>query len=123
MATSIINSLVEKGTFTAYLYDNTTKLGEIPNCKYLKIGSLYAIKIYVASFNYTFETMLQIRNLPCKDIFGGSMYIAQLASKGAEYTIQGSSIDSSTSYAYIRPNFTGSITSGIFSMFLMGSNL
>ena len=123
MSTSTINALVEKKTFTAHVYDNTIKIGEIPNCEYWKIGSLYVISIYASDFNYTFETMLQIRNLPCKNIFGGSLYIANLADKGANYTIQGSNITSATSYAYVRPNFAGSITSGVFSMFLVGSNL
>lgn len=123
MATSTINPLVEKGTFTAHVYDDNTKIGELPNCEYWKIGSLYVIDIHVADFNYTFGTMLQIRNLPCKHIFGGSVYIAQLADKGANYTIQGSQASATNTYAYIRPNFTGSITSGIFHMFLMGSNL
>lgn len=122
---SVINNNMDKldaqfttGSFTPHIYDNNTYLGSLGSQTYIKVGKMYFFQIYkTITETYNISTMLQIRNFPCKYIFGGSVYYSGITGQFGDKTIQ-----PSDSYAaLIRPNFTGSIGgNGVFCAFLVG---
>lgn len=113
-----IDAQFTTGTFTPHLYDYNTDLGSLGEQTYIKVGKMYFIQIYkTLTGTYNISTMLQIRNFPCKYIFGGSVYYAGTTGQFGDRTIQ----PASDYTALIRPNFTGSMGSGaIFGAFLVG---
>lgn len=106
----------EHGTCTVHFYDYNTKKFEAPDQLYWKIGNFVVLRIYIASFPPTqFDTMLQIRHCPFDICMGGTLYAAGTSSVLADRTIQDSGVG-----VYVRPNFTGTIGSGVFSAVLFG---
>ena len=67
----------EEGTWTPHLYDLSTKIMNLPTSKYIRIGNIYIISLYVTNFTPTsaITTMMQIRNLPCPWVIGGNVFI------------------------------------------------
>lgn len=101
----LISSMSASKTWTPHLYDYNTKLREFANAgRYLKFGKICIAWIQVNNLNFSGITqMMQIRNLPCNVILGGSLYFAGLKSgAGALQTIQ---MDSAL---LIRPNVVSS---------------
>lgn len=105
-----------EGSWTPKLYDYNTFKQDLPSQVYFKIGNYYVMLIRLAAFpTTTFETMIQIRNLPCANVDGGTVYASNVSGQGGNWTIQGSG-----SAAYLRPNFAGTIDGGIFKMVIFG---
>ena len=105
-----------RGTWTPKLYDYNTFKQDLPSQPYYKIGNLYIMFIRIASFpTTTFNTMIQIRNAPCSLVYGGTVYCGAAQDSGGSWVIQGS-----TGLAYLRPNFTGTLSGGYFQMMLFG---
>ena len=106
------------GTWDADIYDYQTKKLTLKNNTYYKIGPLYVMIIYVSwPSPTTFSQMFQIRNLPCSWCLGGTVYAASVNGQLGDRTIQSSDVG-----VYVRPNFTGTISSGVFSAVLFGVN-
>ena len=104
-------------TFTAKLYDLDTFKKDITASYYYKIGALYFMygSLNMSDGPITFSTMLQIRNLPCSTIIGGSIYLANYEGQGGDRVIQ-----TNGNYFYPRPNITGSVGNGWISFFAVG---
>ena len=99
------------GTWTPKLFDNNTELDvSLPSQNYIRLGDVYICYMRLTlAVDVTFETMLQIRNLPCT-VIGGTVYFSRSVSGlGGTSTIQASS---QAGRVFIRPNITGTITSG-----------
>lgn len=107
----------EQGSWTAHIYDFETKKFEVANQAYWKIGNIYICRLDIASFpTTTFSTMFQIRNLPCNQVLGGTVYAASVTGQFGDKTIQ----STNAGRVYIRPNFTGTINNGIFTGMFIG---
>lgn len=107
-----------EGTWTPKLYDNNTFKQDLASQVYYKIGKFYVMFIYLAAFpNTTFSTMIQIRNCPCSQVIGGSVYCAAASGvgQGGSWTIQGGS-----GTVFLRPNYTGTLSGGMFQMVIFG---
>lgn len=108
----------KQNAWTPKLYDYETYLRDLPTWYYHQIGDLV-----IAPFRWqitepvTFSTMIQIRNLPCRTVLGGTIYIAQLDGNGADMTFQGN-----VSNGYVRPNFKGTLSGGWFTGMIIGYN-
>lgn len=117
MATSKIKSMAgfESGKWTPHIYDSNTKVTELPKQDWYRIGPLYVMLISTEMPDVNIETMLQIRNIPCSRVIGGSVYYARTPSCFGDRTIQASSIG-----VYFRPNITGNFDGGAFTALLVG---
>ena len=118
LKTAIENkSSVEYGMWIPHIYDNQTKVAELPEQKYWKIGPIYIIYVYnKLSTDISISSMLQIRNLPCTVVIGGTLYSADDTNNFGDRTIQ-----PTTGAVYIRPNYKGTMTTNaIFSALIIG---
>ena len=101
------------------LYDFTTKIKTltVSDCTtYVKkIGDMTIAYVYFGNGSAlgSFNTMMQLRNFPngCNWCLGGSVFNSTFES--AQRSIQASNVG-----VYFRPNITGSLSSGVFSMVL-----
>lgn len=106
-------------TFTPHLYDYNTYKRALGNGKYFKIGKLVVGTICAYNADLSgINTMVQFRNLPVEEVWGGNSYIAQLSRNIS--VVQGDSY-----YIYLRPNVTSSDFStpsnvGILSVLFVG---
>lgn len=99
-----------KGIWTPTLYDYNTYKRDMPSQVYFKIGKLYVLFLYESPFQETtFSTMIQFRNAPCQNVCGGTVYVANIGGQGGTWTVQGSGPS-----IYLRPNYKGTISGGIF---------
>lgn len=106
------------GTWIPQIYDLNTYKRSLPSSRYWKVGKLFFSRISISDlsqYSFTTSTMLQIRNWPCAEIIGGSIYISTMSGNGGDRTVQASSTG-----AYFRPNITGTFSSGIMTIFLVG---
>ena len=100
-----------------YDYETKIKTLTVNDCSTLlkKFGDMTIAWIYFnnGSTLGSFNTMMQLRNFPngCNWCLGGSVYNS--AFETAQRSIQASAVG-----VYFRPNITGSMSSGVFSMVL-----
>ena len=95
-------------TWTPKLYDFDTYKRDFPTSYYIKIGSIYIMFIATSNFNFSgVSTMIQIRNLPCSNCIGGTVFLQGLTSTAKDankgFWIQGTQ-DGSHGVAYVRDN-------------------
>lgn len=108
--------IFEQGKWTAHIYDYNTKLFEVGNQDYYKVGSIYIMTLNISTFpETTFSTMIQIRNLPCNNVVGGNLYLARGTNEGV-CTLQGFV----GARVYPRPNIKGTINGGICTGMFIG---
>ena len=108
---------ISSGTFTADVYDNNTKISEIGDCNYIKIGSVYFMYCSTnLSDALTVNTMLQLRNMPCDRVFSGNIYLSGVTGNLGDRTIQSTAVTGGR--VYIRPNVTGTIPAGTILTFM-----
>lgn len=101
---------ITSGTWTPKIYDYETYRRDMAPQVYIKIGRLYVLFLYESPFQSTvFNTMIQIRNSPCPHMQGGTVYVSVASGAGGTWTVQGSG-----SYIYLRPNYQGTLSNGIF---------
>ena len=106
----------EQGTWTSHIYDYETKLFEVGNQTYYKIGNIYIITLNISAFPaMTLSTMLQVRNLPCNQVVGGNLYLAGGPNSGVS-TLQGFV----GARVYPRPNIKGAVIAGICTGMFIG---
>ena len=112
--TSLMSGLSNKatyeiGTWYPQIYDFDTLKLTLPASQYIKIGGFYVMLLpqTTLSESVSFGTMFQIRGLPCNTVFGGQVYVSTIVGNFGEKTVQASSVG-----VYIRPNYTGTISSG-----------
>lgn len=106
-----------EGSWTPKLYDYNTFKQDLPSQVYFKIGNYYVMLIRISAFpTTTFETMIQIRNAPCATVDGGIVYAGSANGVGADWAVQGAAGGS----AYLRPNFVGTLSGGVFQMVIFG---
>lgn len=105
------------GTWTPHIYDLNTYKTTLSAQTYYKIGKLVIMPIYQGTMPaVTIGTMLQIRNFPFSMwLYGGSAYMANVSENFGNRTIQASEVA-----LYFRPNVTGSISGGVFSVLVIG---
>lgn len=99
-----INNMSSVNTWVPHLYDYNTKLRELSNGtgKYVKIGGVFICVFYGANYDFSgINTMMQIRNIPCDLVLGGSLYIDRLEGSGGTTTMQ-----AADTRVYFRPNIT-----------------
>ena len=100
------------GTWSPQIYDYETLKLTITNAgTYVRIGSLvlYGFNAKIDQ-SITFSSMLQVRGFPFRTfIFGGNMYCAGASNSFGDRTIQ-----YADNAAYLRPNYTGTISSGMW---------
>ena len=109
-------------TWTPHLYDNDTKVREFDanSGYYIKFGKICIGWFNINNINFSgISSMLQIRNLPCQRVLGGSAYFAGLSTSGGGITFQ------QANYLYFRPNiksssFANPTSSGWTSIFFVG---
>lgn len=107
-----------EGTWTPKLYDYNTYLKDLPSQSYYKIGNFYICRLYLSAFpETTFKTMIQIRNLPCISIGSSPVYAATSNGQGGNWTTQ-----PADTAIYLRPNFVGTISGGIFNVLIFGTD-
>lgn len=109
------NIEIATGEWTPHVYDNDTKVAELGEQTWYKIGSFYFLPVTVNSFpSVNISTMLQIRNAPCR-ILGGNAYCANFSGQLGDRTVQ-----AANERIYFRPNVTGAISGGAFTAMLIG---
>lgn len=120
---TLLSALTTAHTWTPHIYDNNTKVRELPNAgKYYKFGNIYIAWLTGLNIDFSgISTMLVIRNLPCSATLGGSAYFSNIAQQGANITIQASN------YLLFRPNmkssdFSSPAQSGYTTIFFIGSD-
>ena len=105
----------EEGTWTPHLYDLSTKIMDLSASKYIRVGNLYICSLYIMNFTPTsaITSMMQIRNLPCPWVIGGTIFIGDY---GNPITIQASNVG-----VYPRTNITLTASNhGVFSATFIG---
>lgn len=119
LLTKLLANTIKQGTWNAQIYDYNTLRTTLNNQTYWKIGPLYFCRIYTSACpKLTFQTMIQIRNLPCVRGMGGTIYFAGITGNGGTWTFQ----ETGNHTVYLRPNFTGTINAGVASALIIGSD-
>ena len=91
------------GTWTPKLYDYTTYVRDLPASTYCEFGSIVVANINTNNPNLSgINTMMQIRNLPMDEVWGGNIYIGGMTGAGSDRTFQ------TATYVYPRPNIKSS---------------
>lgn len=98
-----ISNIGVKGTWTPKIYDVDTYKTDIPgNQYYVKIGDLY-IMFIDGTFDYSnITTAVEIKNLPCNNCIGGTIYLGGL--KQAAIGVVGNTVQGVGNAAVFRPN-------------------
>lgn len=111
----------ERGIWIPHLYDYQTKVRELRQGEYFKIGNFVFALLYADGPDLSgISTMMQIRNVPMNMVMGGSFYLAALNGNGSNHAIQGAA-----GSVYFRPNITSSQLSnptspGVFTLIIFG---
>ena len=94
----------ETGLWTPHIYDNNTKVAEMSEFRYYKVGPMYFM--YGQGFPaINISTMLQIRNLPCSTIIAAGIYHSGVEGNCGDRTVQ----RNGSGAVYFRPNITGNL--------------
>lgn len=114
---SLLSQFENQQSFNAQIYDSETATGiSFTSAYYTKIGNLMFMWGIGIKSDITISAMFQIRNLPCRKVLGGGIYLSSISDVGGDRTIQ-----ASTTAAYFRPNIKGNITaSSNHSFWLIG---
>lgn len=112
------------GTWTPQLYDYTTFVRNLGDGSYLREGDLVVANLYLSNPNLSgVSTMIEIRNTPMTEVWGGSVYFSEFHQ--TLYT-HPTYIQASGNYVYFRPNIkssdfsNASTGSGTFQLTIFG---
>ena len=113
---SLYPNVWDTGSWTVDLYDYETKLATLGQGSYIRTNRMALLWFTArATTAYTVSSMLQIKGIPSGwTVYGGSVYFAGVSGNLGDRVIQ-----PAADGVWFRPNWTGTIGTGVISGWLL----